>query len=73
VLGDPWKILLETITSETPDISVPGGSSEAVLRAIENAIPAGHQVIHVTVEDFENLESPNYGAPGIYGGVTFDY
>lgn len=72
-LGDPWKLLLETLSAETPDVELPGGPSGAVLKAIENAIPAGHQVIHVTVEDFENLESPNYGGSGIYGGATFDY
>jgi hypothetical protein len=73
VQGDPWAMVLETLDSETPDTTVPGQQSNAVLRAIKNSIPAGFDVVHVTVADLEELESPNYGGAGEYGGLIFDY
>lgn len=47
--GNPWRILLQTLVSETPDVTTVGASSAAVLEAVDHALPAGFQLVHKSI------------------------
>lgn len=47
--NNPWILVVETLTSETPDVSTNGQESASIISAIKNATPAGLRIIHRTV------------------------
>lgn len=46
--GDPWKIQISTLSSESPNTPVVPGSDSLILDVIQNTIPAGYEVVHIT-------------------------
>jgi hypothetical protein len=50
---DIFKIRLQTLVNETPDVTVEGESSPMILDAVELARPMGYTIEHRAVNDFE--------------------
>lgn len=60
--GNPWKIMIRTITSETPGVAVAGESSPQVLAVAEPTRPAGYELLHQAVDTITFiLNDPDFG------------
>lgn len=51
-LGDPFSILVQTLTNETLDAPT-GESSQLVLNSLNLARPLGYKILHTTVDEFD--------------------
>ena len=47
--GDPWKIRIRTLVAETPDVDGVGQTSQTVVDLISRAVPAGFEIVHLTM------------------------
>lgn len=69
-LGDPFKILIQTLVNETPDCIVELDSSALVLQAVEDARPMGYKIYHEAKEEFEfTVGNPVLGIVGTSSGI----
>lgn len=60
--GDPWKIMIRTITSETPGVTAAGQSSAEVLAVAEPSRPAGYELLHLSADEITFiLNDPDFG------------
>lgn len=60
--GDPWTIMIRTLTSETPGVSAEGDTSDEVLAIANLAKPAGYVLEHTVVDEFSFiLNDPDFG------------
>lgn len=50
--GNPWQIMIRTLTSETPSVVSAGDTSQEVLAVAEFARPAGYILLHEVVDEF---------------------
>ena len=50
--NDPFQLRVQTLLNETPDVTVAGRESTAVLNAIEPSRPLGYKVTHTTAAAF---------------------
>ena len=69
-LGDPFKILIQTLVNETPDCAAELDSSYLVLQAIEDARPMGYKIYHEAKDEFEfTVGNPVLGIVGTSSGI----
>ncbi len=66
VITSPWHVLIETITSETPDAGSDGDVSAAVLNALELAKPMGFVFSHLAF-DALNFKLNSFGRGRLNG------
>ena len=60
--GDPWVIMIRTLTDETPGVTVAGDTSAEVLAVAEPSRPAGYQLLHTVVDEITFvLNDPDFG------------
>lgn len=60
--GDEWAIMVRTLTSETPGVSVDGDTSEEVLAIANLTKPAGYTIDHFVVDEITFiLNDPDFG------------
>lgn len=52
--NNPWILVVETLTTETPDVNADGQESTQILQVVKNATPAGVKVIHRSVSALTN-------------------
>lgn len=50
--NNPFQLRVQTLLNETPDVTVAGRESTAVINAIEPARPLGYKVVHTTTAAF---------------------
>jgi hypothetical protein len=50
--GNPFKIMVRTLTSETPGVEDEGDTSEEVIQAGQLAKPAGYVLFHQVQDEF---------------------
>jgi hypothetical protein len=51
--GNVFKIRIQTLLNETPDVEEEGQSSQLILDAVEHCRPLGYELLHNAVEEFE--------------------
>ena len=60
--GNPWSIRIRTLTSETPNATGDGQSSDSVLKMADLTKPAGYAISHETVSSISFvLNDPDFG------------
>ncbi|NCV44505.1 MAG: hypothetical protein EBW15_06910 [Actinobacteria bacterium] len=60
--GDPWTIMIRTLTTETPGVAAEGDTSLQVLAVAEPARPAGYEFLHTAVDNITFiLNDPDFG------------
>jgi len=69
-LGDPFKILIQTLVNETPDCIAELDSSELVVQSVEDARPMGYKIYHEAKTEFEfTVGNPVLGIVGSSSGI----
>jgi len=69
-LGDPFKILIQTLVNETSDCVAELESSELILQSVEDARPMGYKIYHEAKDEFEfTVGNPVLGIVGSSSGI----
>ena len=60
--GNPWRIMIRTLTADTPGVAAEGDTSAEVLAVAEPARPAGYELLHTAVDTITFvLNDPDFG------------
>lgn len=60
--GNPWVIMIRTLTADTPGVTIEGDTSAEVLAVAEPSRPAGYQFVHEAIDEITFvLNDPDFG------------